>query len=404
MKKYLLLMGLLFATLSCVTAQSHTESFSTCGKTFKIKCESQIDNSIKVSVIDGITDSLRVEYKIWTNDMEVFAIFFQQHFSDSTKLADTCKTKEKEKWLAYGRELLRNYITSLQNTAPNAGIFKLQDSVTLNGFYIHPMDKSDTIITHKNGKADTVIPLKKYKVDTIISVKKYKVVRLQAEINDGYLENIVVYISNGKKIMRFTLPFPVGMSSVNNFKKYSKERLYDLDSSPFLISKDWAHPQFFIKLSDIIDYDYYLGVKRRDYSPKDTSLDIQGGTSLILHKEETKKLFEAHIFSDFQGLNENKPNGLIQAEINKRININTIQYLSKRYLYWFFGSYGYFQYIAPSVTVSKIEQHNKRLLLSDLDSVRLNPGATDTSLFSKNYHRYTISMAFYRDRFKSLLY
>jgi hypothetical protein len=373
MNKHLLLIGLFFTIAGCVTAQSHTESFTTCGKTFTIKCEAQVDNSIKVSVTDGITDSSKVQYYIWTNDMEVFATIFQQRFSGSAGVADSCKTSEQKNWLAYGRKLLVNYLTSLQNTSPNAGIFKLQDSVILHEYYF---DKNN-----KRQEAGTL--------------KKYKVARLQAEINDGYLENIVAYISKDKKVMRFILPYPVGMSSVNNFKKYDSTELYNFQASPFKMRK--ADPaRSFIKLGELIEYDYFLGVQRRDYSPKDTLLDMQGGTSSTLHKEETKKLFEAHIFSDFQGLNESKPNGLIQAELNKRININTVQHLSPRPLYWLFGSFGYFQYIAPVVTVSKIEQHNKRLSLSDLDSVRLNPGATDTSLFNKNYHRFANALNLYQ--------
>ena len=230
----------------------------------------------------------------------------------------------------------------------------------------------------------------------LTSVKNYKVVRFQAEINDGYMEKIVAYIGNTNKVGKFTLPFPVGMTSVNNFKKYIQTRLYEFKSSPFVGSKDSTKPNYFIYLGELIDYDFYLGLRRRDYSSKDTTFDIEGGTSLTLHKEDTKKLFEAQIFSDFQGLNETNPNGLIQTEINKRININSIQYLSKKHLYWFFGSYGYFQYISPTISLYKLEQHNKRLLLSDLDSVRLNPQETDTAKFSKNYHRYANGLDLYQ--------
>ena len=373
MKNYLVLISLLIISINLL-AQSHTESFSTCGKTFQITCEAQLDNSIKVTIKDGIKDSVKVQYSIWTRDMDVFSNFFQQHFSDSINVLDSCKNAEKNNWIAYGRQLLQNYLTSLQNTSPISGNLKLQDSVVLHGYYLN----------HKND------------IDTVTTVQKYKVIRLQAEINEGYLENIVAYVGKKNKIIKFTLPFPIGMTSVSNFKKYSDRELYEFKSSPFVISEDSTKPDFFIFLGELIDYDYSLGQRRRDYSPKDTILDMQGNSSLTLHKEETKKLFEAHIFSDFQGLNENKPNGLIQTEIKKRININSIQYLSKRYLYWFFGSYGYFQYISPTVSISKLEQHNKKLLLSDLDSVRLNPGETDTSKFSRHYNRFANGLNLYQ--------
>ena len=145
-----------------------------------------------------------------------------------------------------------------------------------------------------------------------------------------------------------------------------------------------------------MSYDYKLEVDRRDYSPKNQSLILDGGTSKILYKAPTNKLFEAHIFTDFIGLNEDKPNGLVQTEVSKRINTNSVQHPINSFLSGLIKSYGIFQYIIPSVTFSKIEQHNKRLLLGDLDSIRNNPGANDTSKFNHNLHRYSTALDLYQ--------
>lgn len=363
----IIFIALCFLYIVVVQAQSHTESYTICENSYKITCERQADGGIKVTVKDGTNDTLVAEYTVWIYDMEVFAKIFVQHFSAISALPDSCKTAEKNNLLAYGRSLLKNFETSLVNTALPAGVFRLSAQVPLHGYYLNA----------KGGK------------ENVTATVTYKVTRLQAEISDGYLENIVAYLSSNKDVVKkFTLPFPVGMTSVSNFKKYLTKELYEFKSSPFVISNNKNKPDFFLNLGELIDYDYLLGAKRRDYSPKDTVLDMEGGTSFTLAKEETKKMFEAHIFSDFQGLNETSPNGLLQAEVEKRININTVQHLSKKWMYWLFGSYGYFQYIAPSATVSKLEQHNRRYLLPDLDSVRANPGPTDTVTFGHSFHRY----------------
>ena len=366
----------LFAMLIAVnvSAQTHTETFPAGGTSFTIRCEPTDDNGIRVIIKDGVDDKQLISYKLYTSDMEVFATVFVQHFTDSCKLPDTVKTAQKDKWLQYGRELLKRYLTSLQNTLPKAGNFKLSDFVKMG---IQCIDENGQLRSYETAEA------------------LYKVERLQAEITDGYLENIVAYITNGKKTLKFSIPYPIGMSSFGNFKNYAYRRLYTMDSYPYDQPKA-NKPIFTVKLGDLIDYDPIMAVQRRDYSPKDTVLDIQGGTSVMLHKEETQKLFEAHIYSDFQGFNEKKPNGLLQFELAKRININTVQHLSPRILYWIQSSYGFMQYIMPSVTLSKVEQHNRRLNLHDLDSVRLNPGFTEVTQFKNQFHRYANPISLYQ--------
>jgi hypothetical protein len=179
----------------------------------------------------------------------------------------------------------------------------------------------------------------------------------------------------------------VGMSEIKDSIAGTKGRrklsVFRFDSS------------YSVLLGDLINYDYYLGVDRRDYSPKDDTITLMGKQASILHKEATNRLFEAHIYTDFIGLNEDKPNGLIQTEVSKRINLNTKQHLSKPWFYWLARSRGGFQYIEPTITLSKLEQHNKRLLLGDLDSIRFNPGSNDTSKFGKK-HRYVTALDLYQ--------
>lgn len=180
----------------------------------------------------------------------------------------------------------------------------------------------------------------------------------------------------------YWLPYPVGFSSFRNFNNFKKIELINLQDQPN--EKDTLNNKYpVVLLSDLLSYFPTLGVDRRDYSPKDTVIRCQGGEQITVRKEETSKLFEAHIFSDLIGLNEGSPNGLLQTEIKKRININTsvIPFKNKK------SAFGFFQYITPQITISKLEQHNKYMQLMNLDSVRMSPGGNDSALF-KNQHKY----------------
>lgn len=368
-----------------VSAQTHIETFPTNGTDFTIKCEPTIDNGIQVTITDTNNAELD-KFKVYTSNMEVFAAVFVNRFTAKSKLSPADPAAQKVIWMEYGRELLKRYLTSLQNTLPKAGTFKLSGSVKL---------QQVAVVDGKYETSETN--------------DSYTVAKLQAEITDGYLENVVAHISkditvNGKtvtKIIRYSIPYPIGMSSVGNFKTYAGQKLYLMDTSPFERPKA-NKPIFTVKLGDLIDYDYIMAVQRRDYSPKDTVLDMQGGTSVVLHKEETQRLFEAHIYSDFQGFNEKKPNGLLQFELAKRININTVQHLSPEVLYRLFSSFGYMQYIMPSVTLSKVEQHNRKLNLLDLDSVRLNPGNTNAAQFKDQFHRFANPISLYQYQWLSV--
>lgn len=380
-KLYLLLLsGLIIFTTN---AQSYIETFIFCDRAFTIKCEPTYEKSIKTTIKEN--SSILVSYSTWSENTEIFAQNFLHHFLKVPDLTDECKNK-KEEILVFGREFLKNYLKQIPSVATVAGILRVQNSVSL----------------YKTGTV-------KGKWTPKRSFGKYKVLRLQTEIHNGYLENIIAYLDIDSHIFKFTLPYPAGITSEENFKKFKTKYLYQLESSPYEIKekktdskKDGSEiEQYSILLGDLLDYNYALGQERRDYSPKDTAIDILGDFSLALHKEETKKILEAQIYSDFEGLNAEKPNGLVQAEITKRININTVQRLPLGFLYPLLGSWGAFQYIAPVASINKIEANNKYLVLSNLDMLRTAPGKTDISAFDSAYHRHANTLALYQHQWIS---
>lgn len=384
--KTILIVFLLSGLHCCLFAQTHTEAFTACQNSYTTTCELQNTNVIKVSVTDGLDDSKTKEYTIVTNDLDVFAQKFLLAFKT---VNSTCA--EDDKVLTFARLLYFNFRASIagDSSQPIAGLF------TVKKYSFLQMD----YWAKENGSL-------KSKMESGVSPKKYKIKKVTAEINDGYIENLKAYIEFPDGIHYFSVPYPIGITSIANFKKYKDAKLFDQNSNVFLkkpSKRVWqAKPdgtlweRFYVFLSDIIDYDYYLGVNRRDFSPANMTIDINGGESLMLHKDETHKLFEAHIFADFIGLKEDKPNGLLQTTLAKRINTNTRQRLSRSWFYRLFESYGAFQYVAPTITISKLEEHNKHLILGDLDSIRSNPGLTDTSKFNRSANRFTTGLQLYQ--------
>jgi hypothetical protein len=198
---------------------------------------------------------------------------------------------------------------------------------------------------------------------------KFKITELEIEFNDGFIENIVVIgtltDNIDHKFLKFNNQYPIGFSRKWDYWKYKDSYLlYAKGSDGGVYTMDVRRV--------ISDYIEKLEVDRRDYSPQDTVMNFKFSNnvekSMTLTKEDTYKLFEAKIYSDFVGLNDNNPNGLVQTEISRKVNLITYRFI------WFerrnlnmkvsFGGY-----IKPEIVLSKIEKNNKNLLLDYKDRV-----------------------------------
>ena len=109
-----------------------------------------------------------------------------------------------------------------------------------------------------------------------------------------------------------------------------------------------------------------------DISPEPTKLNLSNkNDETKLYKEESTKLFEAIVYSDFLGVfDEDNPNGIIQTEVAKKFFINTHrgQITPKGRFFGFLfppiafsEGYGWFEYVNVSAKLSKIEENNKYL-------------------------------------------
>ena len=85
-------------------------------------------------------------------------------------------------------------------------------------------------------------------------------------------------------------------------------------------------PDRFVYLSDVFaNYENFLENYTRDYCPADTTInDFKPSDGFIsLQRDTFKNLFDTKLFTDLEGIDSNKPNGLLQFEVSRRFNIKT---------------------------------------------------------------------------------
>lgn len=224
-------------------------------------------------------------------------------------------------------------------------------------------------------------------LEDLLVFKAFKVDSIVVEINEGFIENILMVgtveeyadkfgntsfakgdtLEVTTRTLKFENSSPIGFSRKLDFDAMKGKKLY---------TKGGEKTHYETYLEDVLDvYIQTHRVGRRDYSPANQIVTLSNPSGKLdyckkLYKDATFRLFEAKIFSDFVGLDATEPNGLIQTEINKRINI-----LTNRRPFQFLGSeglrnvwnIGWLAYFEPSVKLSKIEDNNRYLVLDSRD-------------------------------------
>jgi hypothetical protein len=202
------------------------------------------------------------------------------------------------------------------------------------------------------------------KGDMITTSIAAKIDSMRIEFNEGMIERIVVVAQchEGKCTgetcekcpqnagpLVFTNHFPIGFSTMRN---YANDRVMQ----QFLVDRSGNNA---IALSELFTYIPNLRLNTRDFSPKDTAMTFfPSMKEYVLHRPLTSELLKARIYTDFVGLNESEPNGLIQTEIDKRINLYTFRRsvgAGRRF------NYSFIQFVRPVFTLSKIDSKLRRL-------------------------------------------
>jgi hypothetical protein len=235
------------------------------------------------------------------------------------------------------------------------------------------------------------IPVKFQKTAALLKNSSNKIeylkdVKVEISFFQGFIEKIELEGTLFSEKIRFTNLHSIGISSSKEIKNFVRHNLqsfykYTLNSSKTAISKDYigsTADYLKINLSNVLDYDREIDINANDISPEPVKLLLDSEqTTTKLYKEESTKLFEAIVYSDFFGvMDEENPNGIIQTEVKKRFNLNTDRKEIFGYGKWFSllfppviysEGYGFFEHIDVKAVLSKIEENNKFLGASTLD-------------------------------------
>ena len=144
---------------------------------------------------------------------------------------------------------------------------------------------------------------------------------------------------------------PIGLSALSDVETMWEIKLRNLHN---------RNDEYDLELRSLIKYKPHPNSNSDDYSPKDSVYriikDISGSLpkTRVFYKEKTKYLFVGRIFSDFIGMGEDEPNGLIQTEISKKVILNSQE------KYYVIGNS-----INVDLTLSKIESNNRDLTIVD---------------------------------------
>ena len=176
----------------------------------------------------------------------------------------------------------------------------------------------------------------------------------------------------------FTNKFGIGFSSRDNYKKFDNISLFLNASDKKYDVKDFDNinvdhkvynsilkGNMFLKMDDLINYNFEVNRLTRDFSPKDQKVVVEGGEKVTLTKEETRKILEVEVFSDFEGFDTDAPNGLIQTELTKHFNVNTVR--GDLDIPGFRGIGG-LQYIEISGAITKVEEKERRFQPERVDT------------------------------------
>ncbi|MCC8408461.1 hypothetical protein LJ707_05930 [Mucilaginibacter sp. UR6-1] len=152
--------------------------------------------------------------------------------------------------------------------------------------------------------------------------------KVDVETEDGAIKNIIVNVvypwevkknvRSPRRVLEFKNTFPISISGKHDPERFSKVNLYCFDCGGV------RGLNRYIKLSDLLFLDLVLANDKEDYSPANSTIHLDPGNPIReLKKEKRSKILDIAAFSDFVGLDQEQPNGLIQIEAKRKININT---------------------------------------------------------------------------------
>lgn len=188
--------------------------------------------------------------------------------------------------------------------------------------------------------------------DRYNTVATLHVKSVQLEINDGAIENLYVVgalSETSNNLLIFKINYPVSYSFLRDY------------GSPFrfFATENTYSPNYMFFVSDLLKYIPKLYSNNKNYAPDNKVYYLSPGTDTLLYREETSQILKAKVYTDFVGINEDQPNGLIQTEVSRKFIINPARYKIGRY--GTLINFGWVNFFEPEIAITKVEQNNKSI-------------------------------------------
>ncbi|AXT49485.1 hypothetical protein D1818_01110 [Aquimarina sp. BL5] len=250
------------------------------------------------------------------------------------------------------------------------GISSTKNIKKLSSTLLYSEDKfNEDIILNNRKQIDHV--LEKYLPKSPIADPTEKQKELTILFEQLYIKKYLTIDNPAINLLIADLKTKFEVNKKNEFEK-SLVELFDEISEEEGIIKRFKNVSLKLYFSDAIRYVKKVDVNANDVSPEKqlVLLNQESRSNTKLYKEESTRLFEAVVYTDFLSLfDEENPNGLVQTEVNKRFNIKTrrrqVGGWGKVIPPFFPGliseAYGFFQYFDAQFHISKIEKNNKFL-------------------------------------------
>ncbi len=321
----------------------YLQEFNAGNKAFNLEFVKSSDE-YKVIIKDKNSDGEK-EFSTMLSNLEVF----EKQFSDSLRLFSLINIDNELLDLGKRFYYELNAAKTLFSTSvqvPTAGVIEvpstLNSYVEINGGTIlEPITVEKIIIVFEDGYIEDIAVLAR-------AQKSYTANKVR---KSGGSNQIVI---NNNERLKFENQYPIGFSSKTNFRNLKKHKIWEMGGNGMQ----------YVKLDEVLKYLPNIDLDTKDYSPKESRIELKPGEEKILYKPEFNKLFEIIAFTDLVGVDEEKPNGLVQLDFTKRFLLNT----SRRKPYgkginWIPLNYGAMENVEVRALISKIEENNRRLFL-----------------------------------------
>lgn len=284
------------------------------------------------------------------------------------------------------------------NDQPSTAFMRLH-SDQLNGYFdgVKIIRKPESEGKKKKGPtADIALPMKFKEADF--------------EFEAGTIKNIeaifVVMINGREQPLKFRNNMPISITNKFTPEKLWNQKIYAANPEmlpqnvlikhrlPAGVEVDTSKAKnydLYFRLGDLIRYDIILANYREDYSPKDVVVKLSEQQSVVeLKKQDRSKILTVKTYTDFSGINSEQPNGLIQLEASIGVNLRTQRHQSILLFKTKKVYEGIFTKADLTGHLSKIEENNKYLPLSEKDTIALSTsnGKKQFALNALELYRY----------------